>query len=292
MEGADFVAIFEARDRAAVSERALVLQSVGLPYQIVTGELGAALLVPAAVAERAKFEIREYEQENRPRRRTRATAAPRYQDGIPGVLAYLVVLCAVGWLAGNDAFGRDWLAAGRIDGELLRAGEWWRTITALTLHADLSHLSGNILFGMLFGFFAGRLVGSGVAWLVILAAAAAANLLNTLLLDAAHRAIGASTAVFAALGLVAAYIWRAGFMMQEHWAYRFGPVVGGVALLAYTGTGDESTDIGAHLTGFASGFAAGLVLVMLGRWFTSRAVQPLSGLAALLMVASSWWLAL
>ena len=38
------------------------------------------------------------------------------------------------------------------------------------------------------------------------------------------------------------------------WSTRWGPVVGGLALLMFTGTGDENTDIGAHLMGFVCGF--------------------------------------
>jgi membrane associated rhomboid family serine protease len=81
-----------------------------------------------------------------------------------------------------------------------------------------------------------------------------------LLLESAHRSIGASTAVFAALGLTAGFVWRAKLMSQERWSYRIAPIVGGLALLMYTGTGDENTDIGAHLMGFVCGFTGGMLL--------------------------------
>ena len=78
---------------------------------------------------------------------------------------------------------------------------------------------------------AGRLVGSGVTWFSVVVASAAANFLNTSLLESTHRAIGASTAVFAALGLVSGFAWRAKLMAQDRWPLRLGPIVGGIALL-------------------------------------------------------------
>ena len=43
---------------------------------------------------------------------------------------------------------------------LVLAGELYRTVTALTLHADLPHVAGNALFG---GFFLAALAGLGSA---------------------------------------------------------------------------------------------------------------------------------
>lgn len=284
--------VFETRNRQAVSDRALVLHSLDIPYQIVTGEFSSALLVPADVTERAKFELWQYEQENLPRSKENRMPIPRYQDGVAGVVLYIIILCAIAWLAGESAFGRNWFAAGRIDGELIRQGEWWRAITALTLHGGLRHLIGNIGFGALFGYFAGRLLGSGVAWFAILVSATVANFLNTVLLESAHRSLGASTAVFAALGILAGYVWRARFMMQDRWPYRIGPIVGGIALLAYTGTGDENTDIGAHLTGFVCGFAAGIVLTALKEFLANSVIQRTAALAVIASLTVAWAIAL
>ena len=215
-----------------------------------------------------------------------------YQDPVPGVVAYLIVVSLIAWLAGNSAFGSDWYQLGRVDGTLLREGEWWRPVTALTLHSGLRHLVGNILFGTLFGLFAGRLLGSGLAWFAIVVSGAMGNVLNTLLLESSHRSIGASTAVFAALGLVAGYVWRAKLMSQERWPYRVGPVVGGLALLMYTGTGDANTDVGAHLMGFLCGFASGMLLTLSALRPSDVRWQRLGGAATLVLVGGAWLVAL
>lgn len=288
----EWTVIHESVDPRSCSERALVLHSLDIPCEIVRGPGGNGLAVPVEFAERAKFELWQYEQENVPLPPDRPRVVPVYQDGVPGVLAYMAIVLAVAWLAGDGAFDQDWLAAGRVDGELMRRGEWWRSITALTLHSGVRHLLGNLGFGALFGFFAGRLAGSGVAWLVIVLAGGAGNILNTLLLDPAHRSIGASTAVFAALGIVSGYVWRGRLMGQERWPYRLGPIVGGVALLAFTGTGDENTDIGAHLAGFVCGLAAGTALTGVTDRLPGRRLQRAAGLTGLLLVAGAWLLAL
>jgi membrane associated rhomboid family serine protease len=216
---------------------------------------------------------------------------PEFQNAVPGVAIYIVIVCLVAWLTGESAFNRDWLSAGRVDGELIRAGEWWRTLTALTLHSGLRHLAGNIGFGALFGILAGRLFGSGLTWFCVLIASGLANTLNTLLLASDHRSIGASTAVFAALGLIAGFVWRAKLMAQDRWAYRLGPIVGGIALLAYTGTGGPDTDIGAHLAGFVCGFGIGMLLTLLPAAPSSRQFQLLFGTAAAAMLVIAWAMA-
>lgn len=287
----DLRVVFESRNRAACSDRALVLASSQIPHTVVDDSSSCALVVPAEYSARAMDELRLYDEENPP-----PVLHPRkiieYQDPVPGVVAYLIVVSLIAWLAGNSAFGSDWYQLGRVDGTLLRQGEWWRPVTALTLHSGLRHLVGNILFGTLFGLFAGRLLGSGLAWFAIVVSGAMGNVLNTLLLESSHRSIGASTAVFAALGLVAGYVWRAKLMSQERWPYRVGPVVGGLALLMYTGTGDANTDVGAHLMGFLCGFASGMLLTLSAlrpgdvRW------QRLGGAATLVLVGGAWLVAL
>jgi membrane associated rhomboid family serine protease len=242
--------VYDSENRRACNDRALVLTSLKIPYEILSDNNRSVLVVPTEVAEKAKYEIWQYGKENQPVAKVKPRLVPKYQSPVAGVAIYVAIVWLVAWFAAESMFNKDWLSAGRIDGELIRQGEWWRTVTALTLHSGFRHLAGNIGFGALFGILAGRLFGSGLTWLCVVIASGLANALNTLLLASGHKAIGASTAVFAALGLIAGFVWRAKLMAQDRWAYRLGPIVGGIALLAYTGTGGPNTDIGAHLAGF------------------------------------------
>ena len=287
----DLRVVYESRNRQSCSDRALVLASVRIPYQLIDDGLSCALVVPAEYSARAVEELRLYEDENPPVH-TKVRKRIVYQDAVPGVVAYVLVICIVAWLAGYSIFGSNWFVAGRVDGTLIRDGEWWRTITALTLHSGVRHLLGNLVFGVFFGIFAGRILGSGVAWLAVVIAAALGNVANTLLLDSTHRSIGASTAVFATLGLLAGYVWRGQLMAQDRWSTRFGPIVGGLALLMFTGTGDENTDIGAHLLGFICGFAMGMLLTMIGKMPAPPRTQVVAGSLALGLVGAAWLIAL
>ena len=287
----DLRVVYESRNRRQCSDRALVLASVKIPYELIDDGLSCVLVVPAEHSPRAVEELRLYEDENPPRH-----PKPRkpvvYQDALPGVLGFVIVVCTIAGMAGYSFFDSNWFVEGRVDGSLIREGEWWRTITALTLHANLRHLVGNLVFGVFFGIFAGRLLGSGVAWLAVVIAAALGNIANTLLLDSTHRSIGASTAVFATLGILAGYVWRGRLMAQDRWPTRLGPIVGGIALLMFTGTGDENTDIGAHLMGFVCGFATGMVLTLLGRMPAPARVQVMAGGIAIAVIAIAWFAAL
>ena len=133
--------VVEGRSRQACSDRALVLHSIGIPYKILTNDdVQFTLVVPAPVAEKAKFEIWEYERENQSAKSTQRAIAPDYENAFPGVIAYVLVVVLVAWLSGIAAFGQDWVASGRIDGVLIRDGEWWRAFTALTLHGGIKHI--------------------------------------------------------------------------------------------------------------------------------------------------------
>jgi membrane associated rhomboid family serine protease len=286
----EIVEVFHSFWRSACEERSFMLHAVGIPSQLAWLGRNWAIVVPAAHRETALGHLAQYEHENPPRRRP-APAEPLHRHAWLGSLAYAVVILIVGYLAGALAFDRNWFEAGALLAGPTRAGETWRTITALTLHLDVGHLLSNLGFGTVFGWLAGQLLGPGVAWATVLAAAAAANGVNALLQPSTHASAGASTAVFATLGLLAAYAWRRRRDDGGRWAYRWAPLVAGVILLGFTGAGGERTDVLAHLTGFAAGVVAGVTHASL-RVPRGRVSQVLCGTAALLAVAAAWAFAL
>lgn len=289
-----WVVVYETRHRRRCHELALVLASLDIPHFVADGPRNAALLlVPPGHADEAARQIRGYEAEEQHRPAPAPAPLVLHGRGITGVLAYTAVLVLVFLLERDWALGLDWLEAGRLSGTGVRAGAWWRVITPLTLHADWGHLAANLVFGAFFGLFAGQYFGSGVAWAVILLAAGLGNLLDVLLLPPSHSAIGASTAVFAALGLIGAFIGLTAARVGMSWAHRSAPVVGAVVLLAYIGTGDAETDAVAHLTGFLAGLGGGALLALTRpRFLGRRGVQIGAGAASLGLLAASWWLAI
>ncbi len=277
---------------SACADWALVLDAVGIPYERRTTVDGSSLWVQPADHARAAFELQHYLRENR-----RPPAAPviwpSHPHAIYGVYSYALVLIAVTIASAEHLGGYNWHAAGVLDAGFLDRGEPWRVLTALTLHADLPHLLSNLAFGALFGYPAARLFGPGIAWLLILLGGGLAYGVDALLHPPNHYLLGASTAVFTALGLVASYGWRRNLRNWAPWMRRTAPLIGGVALLAFTGTGGENTDILAHLVGFVVGSGIGAMCSKLSMPRPGRAgLQWAAGIAAIALLASAWALAL
>jgi len=277
---------------SACADWALVLDSAGIPYERRTTAEGSSLWVLPADHTRAAFELQHYLRENR-----RPPAAPlvwpNHPHALYGVYGYALVLIAVTIAAVLHLGGHNWHAAGVLDAGFLERGEAWRVLTALTLHADLLHLLSNLAFGALFGYPAARLFGPGVAWLLILLGGGMAYGVDAMLHPPSHQLLGASTAVFTALGLVAAYGWRRHMRNWSPWMRRTAPLIGGVALLAFTGTGGENTDLLAHLAGFVVGAGIGAICAKLPLPPPGRTgIQWAAGLAAVALVVSAWALAL
>jgi len=278
--------------RAACSEAALVLEAKGLAYDLVALDGEWALKVAGPTAGAARYELARYASERRPPRHARTTFVPFAGAGI-GASVYVLVLLVTAYCAGIQAFGVDWLTAGSLDARRGGAGEWWRAITALSLHLDQLHLLGNLLFGVGIGTLAGRAFGPGIAWASILIAAAASNYAEMLIAPPTHRAVGASTAVFAALGLLTGFAWRQRLTPKDQLKYRWAPLFAGVCLLAMLGAGDETVDVLGHLLGFIAGLALGWLYALSGIP-RSRSMGPQAGAgaAALVLVVLAWGLAL
>lgn len=235
------------------------MQAMNIEHELERGVFGWRVRVPAHDAAHAREQWRLYQLENRPRAAPPGAIEPR-AGAASGAVVWAVTLIVFYSMQSNFAFGIDWTAAGRVDVGAVRGGDWWRAVTALTLHVDTAHLLVNVGFGAIFGTLLAREIGPGYAWLLIVLGGTFGNVMNALVQRPTHMSIGASTAVFAALGLLGAYLWTARRMLMHSWASRLSPVVGALILLAWLGTGDERTDIVAHLTGFVAGFVPGLIL--------------------------------
>lgn len=272
--------------RAALKDQALVLSARGIRHQLLWRDARWWLAVPEAQRELASAELGEYARENVPV--PKVAPPPSIDSGVIGVAFYLATIWLVWLLDLNGALGWDWRAAGRLHVASVADGELWRVFTALTLHADIGHIAANSLFGAVFGVFAGRYLGSGLAWAAIVLAAAVGNALNAAVQPESFQSIGASTATFAAVGVVSAFVWRTGYYRQFGWRKGLAPVFAAVALFAFTGVGGERTDIVGHLMGLASGFVVGLVVARLRLERAGKDAQRFFGLAALASIVIAW----
>ena len=272
-------------------ERGLALSARGITHSIGReGEIWR-LRVAAPDAAVALEELHAYEAELRSAEREAAeepVVRPRYWT-LP-----LVALVLVGGAVLQAELGPAWRASGVLSAERVVArSEWWRVVTALTLHGDVPHVLANLWVGLLFGGLLVPAFGQGITWLCILAAGAAGNALTALVYwPADHQSLGASTAVFGALGLlVGDALWsllrrRSG---RSWWRWVL-PLGAGLSLLAYLGAGEgkSSVDVMAHLWGFAAGLPLGFAVSMFKPAQAPGRLQTACGACAALALAGAW----
>jgi rhomboid protease GluP len=287
---AEAIEIYRSPSRRSCEERAFVLTAVGVAHELSQSAEGFSLWVDLADLEQARDHLLHYQQESqRPPPPPPVVAPPLYGRAWVGSAVYILVLLGVA-LAISSGVGRlDAFEAGELNAGLVRQGQWWRAWTALTLHLDPAHIAANIGAGAWFGYLAARLLGPGTAWALVVLGAGAANWLEAMLAAADHRSVGASTAVFTALGLMAAYSWRERHLVALRPAQRYGPLFGGVVLLGWLGTSGEHTDVMAHLLGFAVGGILGAAIAgprMQRLW--RRLPQWVGGALALGMLGLAW----
>jgi len=289
----NLVEVFRSLRMQDCDQQTLVLSAVGIhSWTVVRGGI-FVVVVPEESAELARHHLAAVAQEAV----AAPVQAPKQIKVRPhawlGSFLYGFVIIVVAYAAGIDLFGFDWLESGALNGAIPSTHEWSRIVTALTLHADVGHLLSNLAFGTVFGYLLSRSVGGGIAWASILIGAAMGNALDALWMPEEQRSIGASTAVFAALGILSAYAWTLETASNLRWAKRLGPLIAGVILLGFLGAGGERTDVVAHVTGFASGCLLGSLLGKIPeRYFDSRGVQLACGAFALAAIAGAWLLAL
>ena len=201
-----------------------------------------------------------------------------------------------------DLPSEEWSRLGSLDVFRVKTfGEWYRCVTALTLHADSQHLFGNVLFGAPFLILLCRRVGLGLGLFLILLAGSFGNALNAWYRPAGHISLGFSTALFGTVGVLS------GFMALQGWGSRTQSDTGklswrrgilllaaGTGILAMLGTEGDKTDYAAHLFGLLSGFIVGGTASWISRRtaLPSPVINTLLGLSAAGLVVLCWKLAL
>jgi len=269
---ATWVEVSRSPDRRVCRNHGLVLQAMEIPHGILEVDRSYVVVARSDLADKAREELLRYERENLgwP---PREIASRPISQGIHAAIVFGGVMVFAYVLQHQERYGLDWSALGRADAGLIRGGEWWRTITALSLHVDLPHLAGNIVFGAVFSVILAQSIGVGLAWWGFLVTGALGNLINAWFQAPTHLSMGASTAVFGALGVQVAFEWMRRHELSYRGWRRWAPLVMGVALLGWLGTGGASiedpqtftgtlqkVDVMAHVFGFAVGALIGFAL--------------------------------
>ena len=253
------VPVGEFSSYAEGSERGLVVLAMGLPYWLVAVENRFVLLIERGSEAAVADQLARFEREivGWPPAPFQPAAA---RGGAPLLTPVLWGLSLIAAFGAQQHFPA-WAAAGSLDAAaLFDRSEWWRPVTALFLHGDVGHLVSNLVPGVFVCSAVLSTFGRRLGWLLLALTSIGGNLASAAIRHPApYDSVGASTAIFAGLGLLTGRaLLQARHSPQAHrWRGVFVPLGAGLILLALFGAGGPRVDLGAHLCGFVAGLVGG-----------------------------------
>jgi membrane associated rhomboid family serine protease len=247
------------RSAAEGFDHGLVVLAFGWPYWLVPGGEGYRLLIEPAALAAVREQLERFDRESA----GWPPAGPADEEASRSVDLMTPLLWSAIALASFDAQAKwpAWTQLGAVDAQaIFDRGEVWRVFTGLFLHADAGHLISNAFGGVMVFSALTTTVGRARGWLLLALASVAGNLAAAgINYPQAYRSVGASTAIFAALGLLTGRAVRLGLRARglRRWRELFVPLASGLAVLGLYGAGGVEIDVLAHATGFAAGLALG-----------------------------------
>jgi membrane associated rhomboid family serine protease len=264
----------------------LILSASGIPYRATRGEKGWEIWVENSEYASALSGVSEYFRENRQPPAEVEPSQDRFRKTYGGVWAALLLLVFY-FVFTSSGSPRDLIKSFGSDSDSILKGELYRVVTSLMLHSDAAHLIGNAAGIAVLGTAVCGAVGWGLGCLMILLSGAAGNLMNAVFFQTGHLSIGASTAVFGAVGLLAGRRFVGHMHLPERKIKAWLPIAGGIALLGFLGSGPQ-TDLAAHLFGFLSGILFGILLAASRKRPIGESGQRMAMLICIVIVASCW----
>lgn len=173
----------------------------------------------------------------------------------------LIGVVFAGQLASLWWLGDDWvLALGAKVNAAIAAGQYWRLVTPIFIHADLLHLGFNLYALYYLGRDVERVAGAGRLGLVFAFAGLAGNGLS--LLMSPNPAVGASGAIFGLIGASAVFFFRNRRLLGARGQAQLRSLIMLTILNLAIGL-RPGIDNWAHLGGLLGGLAMGWVLMPL-----------------------------
>ena len=281
------VPIFNDLSQEQANTFSLVLNSCGIGNRLIGSNDGFRILVPKPYVDAARDAIYRYQAENPNTEDEIAVYRSRKTHKNLSGIAVALLLLSVHLAVSASSAPQDYLAVFGADARRILDGEVYRCATALVLHVDAAHIAGNMVGMVLFGAAVCAVTGSGVGWLMILASGIFGNLMNAFAYETGHLSVGASTAVFGAIGILCALQAVNAARTGKGWRRTVLVFGAGVALLAFLGTSARS-DVGAHLFGFfTGGVMGGACRLWMGRPLGMKG-QVLCGTIAASTILMSW----
>jgi rhomboid protease GluP len=277
---------FENLSQEQADNYGLVLSAYGLSHSIKQSRTGWEIWVDETVRDRALNLILKYIEENPDLSIPDAKETQTYIKTYTAIWGCSVLLLCHIAVSRYYNFEKILNKYGASAYDILH-GDIYRTVTSLMLHSDYLHLTGNVAGLAIFGTAVCSITGSGMGWLMILLSGVLGNLINAALFQYGHISIGASTAVFGAVGILAAYQLCRKIKIAEQRMKAWLPIAGGLALLGILGSGRHS-DLTAHLFGFMVGIGLGILYEMILIRFLKNKHQIYCMIATIATIVLSW----
>jgi rhomboid protease GluP len=275
------------------------LDSIGIGHRLAEHPEGWELLVSETDVARARMALgasargalRSEGEQGQEKVEGEARPEERSWDWYPGVSVAALLLLFFELAGPRSTLPGPWFERGQLDAALTFGAEPWRALTALTLHADVAHLLPNLLAcTILIGAVCTEL-GPGLGILLVLVAGTAGNGATAWWEAPGFASVGASTAVFGALGLLGVFHAMRSFQPKLLLRALF-PLFASVMFFMRFGLGEQTAGIASHLFGLLAGVVTGAVV---RPWLRqppgARGQWLASGLAAMLILVA-WGLAL
>jgi membrane associated rhomboid family serine protease len=280
------ITVRTTQDGEAAREWVLVLSAADIPSRLANAEGIWSLAVDPDQAETAGQELEAFELEKAGR--AREPAPPLQYGPTRAGLVPAVALVAFFIATGPYDPTSRWHQIGAASAEAVLEGEVWRVTTALVLHADLPHLLTNAVSAGVFTTLLFQALGPGLGACLLVLSGSLGNLANAWIQGPAHVAVGASTALFGAVGVLSGLQFARRWRLPLHRRGAWLPLAAGLALLAMLGTSGERTDVSAHLGGLVCGVLLGAPVAFVLTRPPGRVMQYVLGVAALCAVMGAW----
>lgn len=236
-----------------VRDDSLVLLSQGIEHRLLRSEEGPfQIFIVPEMEPTARTQLELYHKENPPK-----------EENPPIPLSFSlqplwVLLAPVVFTLIDFSEKLNLHGPGVSDAAKVMKGEWWRSLTAQTLHGDARHLASNLLCG----YIVMNMITFRIPLLrlvpFIAVAAAMANLCVSATVQTDFRSLGFSTFVFAAIGCLSVIEFRLMPKESHGMLRRFAPLCGAASLAVFLGLG-ENADILGHAYGFVAGLFCGFI---------------------------------
>ena len=232
-----------------IRDDSLVLLSQGISHRLLRSIEGPFLIFVLPEHEaRAREQLELYRKENPPKEENPPIPLSFSLQPLWVLLAPLIVTL----IDFTDAMNLH--TPGISDAAKVLKGEWWRSLTAQTLHGDVRHLASNLICG----YIVMNMITFRIPLLRLAPFIAIANLCVSLTVQTSFRSLGFSTFVFAAIGCLSVIEFRLMPKETHGLLRRFAPLCGAASLAVFLGLG-ENADILGHAYGFVAGLFCGFI---------------------------------